>query len=159
MRKYIRLYEEYTEIHLKGLNTHHSWQEVRDVLQKKLPFIIIDFNNLEDYNKCIEEELFDEDYLKQKYIFKDDNTETSKKPSVFIFAEGKSDLRDRVLDLESRFDIYRIIIGEFGKEHPSLYVDGDQVEIGSNMFSSISKDEMGNDDYYQIDSNYYRFIN
>ena len=55
MGKYIQLYEEYTEKLSNGLNMQHSWQEIRDVLQKKLPFIIIDFDSLEDMNKCIED--------------------------------------------------------------------------------------------------------
>ena len=159
MRKYIRLYEEYTENDFKGLNTQHTWQEVRDVLQKKIPFIIIDFNSMGDFNKCIEEELYDEDFIKQTYIFKEEDSNDVKKPSVFIFAEGEKDLKDRVLNLESRHDIFRIIIGEFGEQYPKLYVDGEQINLGSNLFSSIHKNEMGSDDYYQFDSNYYRFIN
>ena len=159
MGKYIQLYEEYTEKLSNGLNMQHSWQEIRDVLQKKLPFIIIDFDSLEDMNKCIEDELYDEDYMKQKYIYKDQDANEAFRHSVFIFANGGSKLSNRVLKFKSRFDIFRIVIGEFGEIYPKAYIGEDQVDLGGNLFTSISRDEMGFDDYYSIDSNFYKFIN
>jgi hypothetical protein len=157
MRKYIRLYEEYTDLEQKSLEGNYSWHDVRNVIQLKLPYIIIDFKNEEERDNCIKKELFDEKYINQTYFLKKEDVRTIKNPSVFIFTE-ESDLAKRVLGLNSRFDIIRLIIGENGKDSPSLYVDSDKLDIGSNLYTTLNIDEIGLDDYYSIDGNYYKFI-
>lgn len=157
MRKYIRLYEEYTENEKEGLAQSYSWQDVRDTIHHKLPFIIIDFESEEDMIKCINDELYDEKYTRQIYHTRNEDGDHIKMPSIFIFGEG-SNLKDRVNNFKSRFDIKRIIVGEYGKSTPILWIDNDQVEIGKNLYTSISIDDMNGEDYYKIDSIYYRFI-
>lgn len=157
MPKYIQLYEEYTSLEETSSEHHYSWSDIRNTIQSKLPFIIIDFKDEESRTSCIHKELFDEKYMKQIYYLKNVNDERIKYPSVFIFGE-ETDLADRVLDLHKRFDTMRIIIGEFGKEQHSLYVDGEQVDIGKNLFTSLNIDEMGFEDFYEVDTKYYKFI-
>lgn len=157
MRKYIRLYEEYTENEKEGLHQSYSWQDIRDRMHHKLPFIIIDFESEEEMVKCIDDELYDEKYAKQIYNTRSEDGEKVKFPSIFILGE-ESDLKDRVNNFNSRFDIKRIIIGEYGQANPQLWVDGEQVDIGENLYTSTNVDDMEGEDYYKIDSMYYRFI-
>jgi len=157
MRKYIRLYEEYTDLEKKSLEKHYSWPDVRNTIQTKLPFIIIDFKDAESRDECIDKDLYDEKYVEQEFHLMRGDGDHVKYPSVFIFAEG-SDLTKRVLDLEKRFDILRIIIGEFGTNVPSLYVEGDNVDIGGNLLTSNDIDDMDIEDFYSIDAKYYKFI-
>lgn len=159
MLKYIRLYEDYTKNKSGSINTEHSWQDLRDTIQQKLPFMIIDFKNKEEAQKCIDEELFDEDFANQIYYLKNDQGEQMKYPSVFIFAKGRSDLKDRAMSFHKRFDVERMIIGEYGKNAPSLYIDGEHVDLGENLFSSLNIDDMSNEDFYKMKSNFYKFIN
>lgn len=158
MLKYVQLYEDYTKSMTNSVNTEHSWQELRDTIQQKLPFIIIDFDNREDLNKCIEEELYDDDYSEQTYFFKNEEGETIKYPSVFIYAKGRTDLKDKVMNFYKRFDINRVIIGQFGKTTPVLYADGESVEFKENLYSSLDADEMGDFDFYKMKSAFYKFI-
>jgi hypothetical protein len=158
MRKHIRLYEEYTDLEEKSLEKHYSWQDVRNAIQSKLPFIILDFKTEEAMDDCIKGELLDEKYIKQAFHLKEnDGARAIKYPSVFIFGED-TNLSKRVLDLNKRFDILRTIIGEYGSNIPSLYVEGDQVDVGGNLFASNNIDELDGEDFYSIESKYYKFI-
>lgn len=154
--KFIKLYEEYTDFDQKGLEKHHSWQEVRDAIQTKLPFIIIDFESEDSLNKCIREELYDEEFVKQIYYVKGEE-DLIKYPSVFIF-EQDPNIKDRVLNLVKRFDILKIIIGEYGDRTPQMYKDGETVDIDANLFSSISVEDMQGDDYYKVNDMFYKFV-
>jgi hypothetical protein len=154
--RFIKLYEEYTDLEQKSLEKHHSWQEVRDVIQTKLPFIIIDFESEDSLEKCIKEELFDEEYVKQTYHLKRDG-ETIKYPSVFIF-ESDPTIKDRVLNLVKRFDIFRIITADLGENLPQLYQGGETVDLNPNPFSSLELNDMQGDDYYKINDMYYKFV-
>jgi len=157
MRKYIRIYEEYTDLEKKSLEKHYSWPDIRNAIQAKLPFIIIDFKDADAREECIDKDLYDENYVEQEFHLMRGDGDHVKYPSVFIFAED-SDLTKRVLDLEKRFDILRIIIGEFGTNVPSLYVEGDNVDIGGNLLTSNDIDDMDIEDFYSIDAKYYKFI-
>jgi len=157
MRKYIRLYEEYTDLEEKSLEKHYSWPDVRNTIQSKLPYIIIDFNTEEALDKCIKGELFDEKYIKQTFHLKRSDNAADLYPSVFIFGEG-TDLDKRVRKLTKRFDILRIVIAEYGSNNPDLYIQGERVDIGENLFTSNNIDELDGDDFYSIDSKYYKFI-
>jgi hypothetical protein len=157
MRKHIRLYEEYNDLEEKSLETHYSWADVRNTIQSKLPYIIIDFKSNDARDKCIKDELFDEKYIKQTFHLKRTDDAADKYPSVFIFGEG-TDLTKRVHDLNKRFDIIRTVIGEYGSISPDLYLQGEMVDIGENLFTSNNLDELDGDDFYSIDSKYYKFI-
>ncbi len=157
MRKYIRLYEEYTDLEKKSLEKHYSWPDVRNTIQAKLPFIIIDFKDEDSRSECIERDLYDEKYIEQEFHLLKSDGDHVKYPSVFIFGEG-TDLNKRVLELEKRFDILRIVIGEYGTNVPSLYVEGDQVDMGGNLLTSNDIEDMDIEDFYSIDSKYYKFI-
>ena len=156
--KYIKLYEEYNDLEEKVNRGHFSWSDVRDAIQTKLPFIIIDFKNKSSFDKCIKEELFDEKYTKQKFFLKRNDDVTESYPSIFLFADDDT-LKDRVLNLTSRYEILRMIVGEYGTEEPKLYIDSEEVPISANLYTSNDIDDLDQGDYYQMDAHYYKFIN
>lgn len=135
----------------------HSWQDMRNVIQSKLPFAIVDFASSEAKEECISSELYDSDYVEQERKLVDpESGNIQSKPSIFILGElserGESPNR-----LMKRFDIDRMIIGEMGKDSPSVYSRGQSAILGKELLTSIDQDEM-NDDYYQVGSMMYKFI-
>ena len=160
MLKHIRLYEEYTESNDKSLEEHHPWQEVRDTIQSKLTFVILDFKTEDDMNRCIKEELFDDKFSRQSYHLTS-NIEDKLKTyhSIFVFDNTTNELSKRAKELIEKYDLLRLIISEYGDVKPTLYVGGSQVDIGENLLSGIDLDTVGGDDYYTYsDSQYYAFI-
>jgi len=156
--KYIQLFEEYTEIKEKGLEKLESWTDVRDRLNLKLPFMIIDFKDNESLEFAINSQLSKERYANQTYYVKDVSNKILEYPSIFIFCEG-NELDNSIKGLQSRFNIHRIISGKYGKNTPVLYTKGSSVEFGSDIKSGLSIDDVNDDDYYKIGSTYYKFIN
>ena len=157
--KYIALYEEYN-METATTGSHVSWPDIRDAIQSKLPFMIIDFIDSDSRDKCKFDELSDINTSYQILNMGQDNSNDEKShkyPSIFIF-EHDDALKDKVLNLNSRYKIFRIIIGEFGKDTPTLYKDGENVDYPRNMMSTNDPQEMGGDDYYKNDSTYYKFI-
>ena len=57
-----------------------------------------------------------------------------------------------------QFNINRIISGEKGKDFPTIYTEGGTSEFGNDLLISLSPEELGNDDYYKIGSQLYKFI-
>ena len=157
MPKYIQLYEEFSESEKEGVTQSYSWQDIRDVIQLKRPFIIIDFETDKERTRCINDELFDEKYTKQIYYYKKNETGEKRYPSVFIFGE-ETDLMDRVNDLNTRFDVFRIIVGEYGKDAPVVFSNNEQVDLGKNVYNSTDVNDMDLDDFYKVDSMFYKFI-
>lgn len=156
MTKYIRLYEEYTDIKKKGLPKNISWTDVRDQMNLKLPFMIIDFEDEDSRTECIQDDLQQEDYVEQSYHVKRD-ADLREIPSVFVFCDD-SDLIDRIGSLQKRFKIERIIFGKYGKRIPTLYIDGESVDFSQDIKTGIGPDDVDNDEYYKIGSSYYKFI-
>ncbi len=156
MAKYISLYEEYTESSKKGLSKGVSWSDVRDQMNLKLPFMIIDFENEESRDECIQDELYSEDYIEQSYNVRRD-AKIKLVPSIFIFCDN-SDLAEKIESLQKRFNIERIISGKYGKRIPTLYSNGESMEFSQDIKSGIGPDDVENDEFYKLGSTYYKFI-
>lgn len=165
MIKYLKLYEEYNKQHDYDSGNSKSWADIRDRFQSRLPYIIIDFENVEARSICIENELFDEVYVKQRYYSSVGTALSSnaeelklyKYPSVFIFEESNK-LINRVNSFLKRFDIKRILVGEMGAASSILYVDGESMEYGGEIITSRTPNDIGGDDYYKFESTYYKII-
>ena len=163
MQRYVKLFEEFSALEETNRPSNYSWQDVRNTIQSKKSYVIIDFDHLAAMDDCITKELADENYIKQTYHLKHDERGAHKYPSVLIFAED-SDIIERVLDLSKRFDILRIITSKHGNEFPDLNIKLDnpgkleKMEIGSNLYSTINIDDIGLDDFYSMDGNYFKFI-
>lgn len=156
MTKYIRLYEEYTDFTEKG-SSLRGWPDLRDAMTLRLPYMIIDFKTEESKKDCESSDIKEEDYVTQSYFLKQDG-KTKEYPSVFIFLDS-SDPINKIKRLESRFDIARIIYGEFGKKQPSMSLNGQTSDFGSDIKTGSGPDDMENDDYYKYNSSYYKFLN
>lgn len=156
MAKYIYLYENYTEIGEKGLPKSHTWSDIRDTINLKKPFMILDFEDKDGMDQCISSEMHREDYSEQSYNSKDMSGKVITVPSIFVFCSDSSYSPDNLL---KRFKIKRVIMGAAGQKYPKLYLDGDPVEFGSDIMTGISPTDMGGDNYYQNGSTYYKFLN
>ena len=119
--------------------------------------MIIDFKTEESKKDCESSDIKEEDYVTQSYFLKQDG-KTKEYPSVFIFLDS-SDPINKIKRLESRFDIARIIYGEFGKKQPSMSLNGQTSDFGSDIKTGSGPDDMENDDYYKYNSSYYKFLN
>jgi hypothetical protein len=156
--KYIYLYEDYTEDFEKGLSKRRTWSDLRDSINLKKGFVIIDFEDSDAKSQFISSELHKLDYSDQQYHLTSVSGEGQVFPSVFVFGSSQ-DLFKKPMGLFKRFKIKRMIIGTEGKESPTLYVNGERESFGSDIMSGISPSDMGGDDYYQSGSTYYKFIN
>lgn len=155
MRKYIQLFEDYDH-NTGNLNHSHSWGDVRNQMQNKLPFIIIDFDDDISYQRFKDSELQGKDYADQTYTIRlEDNPVVMK--SVFIFNDTES-IENIYLEYIRRYNIHRIIAGEKGKDFPMIYTKGGSSGFGNDLLISLNPEELGNDDYYKIGSQLYKFI-
>lgn len=155
MGKYIKLFEEY-DINTGNSRNSHSWSDLRNTMQNKLPFIIVDFKDEESYQKFKDSELQGKDYSDQTYTIRDGDNPIVMN-SVFIFNESYSS-EELALRYIKQFNIHRIISGEKGKDFPTIYTEGGTSEFGNDLLISLSPEELGNDDYYKIGSQLYKFI-
>lgn len=155
MTKYIQLFEDYDH-NTGNLNHSHSWSDLRNQMQNKLPFIIIDFEDEESYQRFKDSQLQGKDYADQTYTIRvEDNPVVMN--SVFVFNNTES-TEEAALEYIRHYNIHRIIAGEKGKEFPTLYTNGGSSGFGNDLLVSLDPEELGNDDYYKIGSQLYKFI-
>ena len=158
MTKYVSLYEDYTNVGQKGLPKLHTWSDIRDSINNKESFMIIDFKDQDSLDQCVQSEIHQDDYSEQTYNTKNVDRELISMPSVFVFCKDP-DCTDRAKSLLKRFKIKRLIIGIQGEKYPKAIIAGDTVEFSSDIMTGISPDDMEMDDYYKNGSTYYKFIN
>jgi len=158
--KYLKLFEDYVDGEGSDTGSSKGWSDLRDRFQSRLPYIIIDFNDSESRDLCIENEVYDESYVKQRYYLGDGEgkLKVNKYPSLFIFEESDK-LIDKVKSLIKNYDIKRIIVGKMGQAESTLYAGGESMEYGGEIITSRTPDDIGGDDYYKFESTYYRLIN
>jgi len=155
MTKYIQLFEDF-DARSGNINQEHTWSDLRNQMQAKLPFTIVDFKDEASYQKFKDVELQGKDYIDQTYTVYDEGNAVKMK-SVFIF-DGDESASEIALDYIKNYNIYRIIAGEKGKDFPTLYNEGGSSDFGNDLLIALSPDDLGNDDYYKVDSQYYKFI-
>ena len=52
-----------------------------------------------------------------------------------------------------------MVVAGQGDEYAKYYfADGSSTDLGNEIITSLSKDDMENDDHFQMNSNYYKFI-
>ena len=159
MRKHIKIFEEFIDSVGEFSETEYTWQDLRNTMQAKLPFIIIDFQDKASYDSCIAKDLYDERWAVQTYNqAQSENGDMKTYPSVFIF-ETTREIEDRVKEFFKRFQIYRIIVGGAESDHPTVYIGGSSGDFGNDIVNGTSPSDVGSDNYYQIGSTYYKFIN
>lgn len=155
MGKYIQLFEDF-DARSGNINREHTWSDLRNQMQAKMPFTIVDFKDEASYQKFKDAELQGKDYIDQTYTVQEEGEPIQMK-SIFVF-DGDESASEIALDYIKNYNIYRIISGEKGKDFPTLYTEGGSSEFGNDLLIALSPAELGSDDYYQVDSQFYKFI-
>ena len=159
MTKYIKLYEDYQQdLKSNTEETSHTWTQVRDAIQTKIPFVIITFKDREGYTSALESDLLEDDYVKQSAAMSHDG-KLIDYPSIFMVLDDDVAFKDKIPQIFEKYKIKNLILGKKGEEFVDYYFeDGSTSPAGNEVVSSISKDEMSNDEHFKIGSTYYRFI-
>jgi len=159
MTKYIKLYEEYQQ-DIKSISdeTSHTWTQIRDAIQTKIPFVIITFKSDDSYTKALDSDLFDDDYIKQSSAISQDG-KLIDYPSIFMVLDDDVDFKDKIPQIFEKYKIKNLILGKKGEEYVDYYYeDGSTSPAGNEIISSLSKDDMENDEHFKMGSTYYKFI-
>lgn len=157
MTKYLKLFEDFAKEE-KDSNFTPTWTEVRDTIQNRLPFAIIVFLNQESHRRAKAKMLKGTEHVYQK-AFLSRGGELVAYPSVFIRVSEEQPFLESIPKLYDKYKIKAMVVGGQGDEYSKYYfTDGTSTDLGNEIMSSLSKEEMGNEDHFQIGSNYYRFI-
>ena len=159
MTKYIKLYEEYNnDLIAQSEETGHTWTEIRDAIQTKLPFVILVFQTEDSYKTALKSELLSNDYIKQTASLSY-NGELVDYPSIFMVLDNDSTFKNKIPQIYEKYKIQSLILGKGGEDFVDYYfADGSTAEAGNEVVSSISTDEMENDDHFKMGATYYKFI-
>jgi hypothetical protein len=157
--KFIKLFEDFKKEDTgSDQDKLETWSQVRDCIQMKRPFVIITFKNADSYAKAADSYLNGKNYIKQTSLLSLEGKEV-KYPSVFITLESDRDFKNEVRKLYETFEIKQIIVGSAGSEYSTLYGgDGTSSDFGNEIVSALSPDEFSTDDYFQVGSTYYKFV-
>lgn len=159
MTKYVKLYEDYQQdINKMTEETGHTWTQLRDTIQTKMPFVIITFANTESYSEALDSDLFKGDYIKQTAALSD-NGSLVDYPSIFMALDNSADFKNKIPQTFEKYKIRTLILGKKGEDYVDYYYnDGTSSPAGNEIISSISKDDMTNDEHFKMGSTYYKFI-
>ena len=159
MGKYIKLFEDYTgEKKEANEELGGTWTEIRDAVQMRLPFAIIVFKNTGSYQEALDSELIGSEYIKQKALMSRDG-KLVKYPSIFILIEDDEAFKNKIPKIFEAFKIKAILLGKKGEEYIDYYyADGSSVSAGNEIVSSLGKDEMDNNDHFEVGSTNYMFV-
>lgn len=141
-----------------------SWAEVREHIQEKKPFAILNFLNRDKYNAFLKdlEKVEKYDYFRQTLHTSHSKEVLDKKevPSVFFMPKGDiEEFFDVMEKCMAHYDLDSVLFGfkEEGKV-VAKYRDGEENTVGNEIVVSLEPSEMEPDDYYQFESNYYKFV-
>jgi hypothetical protein len=159
MTRYIKLYEDYQrDIAKNSDETSHTWTQIRDAIQTKIPFVIITFKNSESYNSALDSDLMEDDFIKQTAAISHDG-KLLDYPSVFMILDDDVRFKNKIPQIFEKYKVKNLILGKKGEEYIDYYYeDGSTSPAGNEVVSSISKDDMENDEHFKIGSTYYKFI-
>ena len=159
MPKYVKLYEEYQhDIKSTTEETSHTWTQIRDAIQTKIPFVILTFKDRESYTSALGSDLLEDDYIKQSAAISHDGKLVDY-PSIFMVLDDDVKFKDKIPQIFEKYKVKTLILGKKGEEYIDYYFeDGSSSPAGNEVISSISKDEMENDEHFKIGSTYYKFI-
>jgi hypothetical protein len=159
MLKYIRLYEDYShDIKTQTSETGHTWSEIRDAVQTRIPFTVIVFKNKDSYTDALDSFFKDYDYIKQTAFLSNDGKLIGY-PSIFIILDNDVKFKDKIPQIFEKFKIKTLILGKQGEEYSDYYFDdGSSSTLGNEVVSSNDINDMQNDEHFKIGSTYYKFI-
>jgi hypothetical protein len=159
MGKYIKLFEDYeNELKNSSEETSGSWTDIRDAVQMRLPFAIIVFKNSDAYLSALDSELIGTEYIKQKALMSKDG-KLIKYPSIFMMVQDDEIFKNKIPKIFDAFKTKVVFLGKKGEDEINCYYsDGSTINAGNELVSSLSKDEMDNNDHFEIGSTNYMFI-
>jgi hypothetical protein len=159
MLKYIRLYEDYShDIKTQTSETGHTWSEIRDAVQTRIPFTVIVFKNKDSYTEALDSFFTEYDYIKQTAFLSHDG-KLIDYPSIFIILDDDIKFKDKIPQIFEKFKIKTLILGKQGEEYSDYYFDdGSSSTLGNEVVSSNDITDMQNDEHFKIGSTYYKFI-
>ena len=149
-RKYIKLFEE--------LTPSPTWSTIRDTIQQKRPFMIIVYK---DDNSRSKSKLEMDSYtVIDQTTYISEEGENLEFPSLFIVLDNNTKFDQLIKTLFNKYSIKAIIKGETGAEFIVKYYDAKNSQnLGNEIVSEISPESMPPDDYFRVESTYYKFIN
>ena len=158
MTKYVKLYEDFNrDIKNSTDETSHTWTQVRDAIQTKIPFVLIAFRTKESYLSALESDLFLDDYIKQTASLSA-NGKLVDYPSVFMILDDDVKFKNKISQIFQKYKVKTLILGRQGEEYVDYYFeDGSTSQAGNEIVSSIDLDDMANDDHFKMGSTYYKF--
>jgi len=148
--KYIKLFEEHNE--------SSTWSTIRDAVQSKKPFAII---VCADDKSCAECKVRLRDFVViDQRAYTAENNENLEYNSIFVILNKDTDFDAKIKTLFNDLSIKKIIEGKSGDEFFVEHYDAKTSQnMGNELVSEISPQSMPPDDYFKIDSTYYKFIN
>ncbi len=157
--KYIKLYEDYgQDIKAQTDETGHTWSEIRDTIQTKLPFTIIVFKNKDSYSSSLESDFKEYEYIKQTAYMSHDGKLLAY-PSIFIVLDDDVEFKNKIPQIFEKFKIKSLILGKKGNESADFYFnDGSSSSVGNEIISANNPSDMQNDEHFKIGSTYYKFF-
>lgn len=159
MTKYIKLYEDYDrDLKAQSEETGHTWTQIRDAIQTKIPFVILVFKTKQSYLAALDSDILNDDYIKQTASLST-NGQLFNYPSIFMILDDDVQFKDKIPQIFEKYKIKALILGKKGEEYIDYYFDdGSSNSAGNEVISSINKDDMENDDHFNMGSTYYKFV-
>lgn len=149
-RKYIKLFEE--------LAPSPTWSTIRDTIQQKRPFMIIVCKDDDSCSKS-KSEMGSYTVIDQTTYISEEG-ENLEFPSLFIVLDNNTKFDQLIKTLFNKYSIKAIIKGETGAEFIVKYYDAKNSQnLGNEIVSELSPESMSPDDYFRVESTYYKFIN
>jgi len=157
--KYIQLFEEYNQtIKSQIEETGHTWSQIRDAIQTRLPYVIITFTTRDSYLTALNSYFKEYDYIKQTAALSK-NGKLVDYPSIVIILDNDVSFKNKIQNIFNQFKIKSIILGKKGEEEADVYYqDGTVSPAGNEIVSTNQLDDMDNDPHFKIGSTYYKFI-
>ena len=149
-RKYIKLFEE--------LDVSPTWNTIRDSIQQKKPFLIV---VCEDDDSCSDAKKNLNSYTSiDQTAYTTEDGENINFPSFFVVLDNNTKFKDIIKTLFNNYSIKVILKGEKGAEFIVKYYDAKNSQnLGNEVVSDLSPESMPPDDYFKVESTYYKFIN
>jgi hypothetical protein len=159
VRKFIKLFEEYTKSEkAESSETSTSWNDVRDAIQMKMPYLIVTFNTADGYNLFISKFLANKEYVKQSFFSSIDG-QMKTFPSIFMMDTDQNGKNSIKKYYDKQYAVRHIVLNEMNGENATMYFsDGSSTNIGNEIVTAIDPSDMQRDNHYQLAATYYKFI-
>ncbi len=153
MPKHIKLFEDFENQELKTLKSSAdtNWNSIRDCVQSLKPFTILNFKHRGGYLDYIEN--CNKEFTKQTYHTHNGEREF-KCPSLFINGGVPIQKEDF-----KRYGLINCITGKNDDSNVIVKTESESNTIGNEIVSTLSQDDVRDDNHYKVGSVFYKFIN